>query len=203
MAIPTSSMLTRLRAGALALSSRASNSGMPEVCARRQPDDHITMQKRQRAPGQWDLRPTSLPLPEMAGPAQGNAYPGRPGWCRASWLGWVFAFEHCGVLCWVGRDRLILVEVGSRVNYTRGSERPGLSGAWKKEERMRACSIVGLLFAATVLVTIPVSPQLTPRGVELSVDQAQAVTYRRARVTARRVDRRSYRQTRRAVRRTY
>ena len=44
MAIPTSSMLTRLRAGALALSSRASNSGMPEVCARRQPDDHITMQ---------------------------------------------------------------------------------------------------------------------------------------------------------------
>ena len=68
---------------------------------------------------------------------------------------------------------------------------------------MRACSIVGLLFAATVLVTIPVSPQVTPRGVELSVDQAQAVTYRRARVTARRVDRRSYRQTRRAVRRTY
>jgi hypothetical protein len=37
--------------------------------------------------------------------------------------------------------------------------------------------------------------------VELSVDQAQAVTYRRARVTARRVDRRVYRHTRRAVRR--
>ena len=66
---------------------------------------------------------------------------------------------------------------------------------------MRACSIVGLLFAAVVLATIPVSPEVTPRGVELSVDQAQAVTYRRARVTARRVDRRDFRQTRRAVRR--
>jgi hypothetical protein len=66
---------------------------------------------------------------------------------------------------------------------------------------MRACSIVGLLFAAIVLATIPVSPQVTPRGVELSVNQAQAVTYRRARVTARRVDRRDFRQTRRAVRR--
>ena len=68
---------------------------------------------------------------------------------------------------------------------------------------MKVCSLVGLLFAATVLATIPVSPQVTPRGVELSVDQAQAVTYRRARVTARRVDRRDYRQTRRAVRRAY
>ena len=66
---------------------------------------------------------------------------------------------------------------------------------------MRAFSIIGLLFAAVVLATIPVSPQVTPRGVELSVDQAQAVTYRRARVTARRVDRRVYRHTRRAVRR--
>ena len=65
---------------------------------------------------------------------------------------------------------------------------------------MRASSIVGLLFAAVMLATIPVSPQVTPRGVELSVDQAQAVTYRRARVTARRVDRRVYRHTRRALR---
>ena len=65
---------------------------------------------------------------------------------------------------------------------------------------MRACSIVGLLFAAVMLATIPVSPQAISRGVELSVDQAQAYTYRRARVTARRVDRRDYRQTRRAVR---
>jgi hypothetical protein len=68
---------------------------------------------------------------------------------------------------------------------------------------MRASSIIGLLFAAVVLATIPVSPQMTPRGVELSVDQAQAVTYRRARVTARRTDRRDFRQTRRAVRRAY
>jgi len=66
---------------------------------------------------------------------------------------------------------------------------------------MRASSIVGLLFAAVVLTMIPVSPQVTPRGVEISVDQAQAITYRRARVTARRVDRRAYRHTRRAVRR--
>src|SRR6476469_3032310 len=33
-------------------------------------------------------------------------------------------------------------------------------------------SIVGLLFAAVMLAIIPVSPQVTPRGVELSVDQA-------------------------------
>ena len=65
---------------------------------------------------------------------------------------------------------------------------------------MRASSIVGLLFAAVVLAIMPVSPEVTPRGVELSVDQAQAYTYRRARVTARRVDRRDFRQTRRAVR---
>ena len=66
---------------------------------------------------------------------------------------------------------------------------------------MRVSSIVGLLFAAVMLAIIPVSPQVTPRGVEFSVDQAQAVTYRRARVTARRVGRREYRHTRRAVRR--
>ena len=66
---------------------------------------------------------------------------------------------------------------------------------------MRASSIVGLMFATVVLAAIPVSPEVTPRGVELSVDQAQAYTYRRARVTARRVDRRDYRYTRRAVRR--
>ena len=66
---------------------------------------------------------------------------------------------------------------------------------------MRASSIVGLMFATVVSATIPVSPEVTPRGVELSVDQAQAYTYRRARVTARRVDRRGYRYTRRAVQR--
>jgi hypothetical protein len=65
---------------------------------------------------------------------------------------------------------------------------------------VRAFSVIGLLFAAVMLAIVPVSPQVTPRGVELSVDQAQAYTYRRARVTARRVGRRDYRQTRRAVR---
>jgi len=66
---------------------------------------------------------------------------------------------------------------------------------------MRAFSIVGLLLAAVVLATIPVSPQVTSRGMELRVDEAQAVTYWRARVTTRRVVRRTYRHTRRAVRR--
>ncbi len=66
--------------------------------------------------------------------------------------------------------------------------------------RRRVFSLLGLA-ASGLLATIPVSPQVTPRGVELSVDQAQAVTYRRARVTARRVNRRAYRHTRRAVRR--
>jgi hypothetical protein len=67
--------------------------------------------------------------------------------------------------------------------------------------RRRVFSLLGLAASGLVLATIPVSPQVTPGGVELSVDQAQAVTYRRARVTARRVDRRVYRHTRRAVRR--
>ena len=68
---------------------------------------------------------------------------------------------------------------------------------------MKAWSIIGLLFAAAILATVPVSPQVTSSGVELSVDQAQGQTYRRARVTARRVGRRSYRYARRAYRRGY
>ena len=36
-------------------------------------------------------------------------------------------------------------------------------------------AIAGLLFATAIFATIPVSPQVTPRGLELSVDQAQAV----------------------------
>ena len=58
---------------------------------------------------------------------------------------------------------------------------------------MKAWTVIGLLFAATIFAMVPISPQVTPRGVELSVDQAQAITYRRARVTARRVGRRAYR----------
>jgi hypothetical protein len=54
---------------------------------------------------------------------------------------------------------------------------------------MRVWTIIGLLFTAAILATIPVSPQVTQRGVELRVDQAQAVTYGRYR----RVTRRTYR----------
>jgi hypothetical protein len=78
---------------------------------------------------------------------------------------------------------------------------PTANGGQQGVGSMKAFSIVGLLFATVVLATIPVSPQVTPRGVELTADQAQAVTYRRARVTARRVHRREYRHVRRAVRR--
>jgi hypothetical protein len=62
-------------------------------------------------------------------------------------------------------------------------------------------AIAGLLFATAIFATIPISPQVTSRGLELSVDQAQAVTYGRARRVTRPVVRRDYRYTRRAVRR--
>jgi hypothetical protein len=54
---------------------------------------------------------------------------------------------------------------------------------------MKVWSVIGLLFTAAIIATIPISPQVTPRGVELSVDQAQAITYGRYR----RVTRRAYR----------
>ena len=54
---------------------------------------------------------------------------------------------------------------------------------------MKAWSVIGLPFGA-ILATIPISPQATPRGVELRIDQAQAqITYGRYR----RVTRRAYR----------
>jgi hypothetical protein len=34
-----------------------------------------------------------------------------------------------------------------------------------------------LVFAATIFATIPLSPQVTSRGLALHVDQAQAITY--------------------------
>jgi hypothetical protein len=68
---------------------------------------------------------------------------------------------------------------------------------------MKAWSVIGLLFAAAIFATIPISPQVTPRGVEMSVDQAQAITYGRYRRVHRRVYRRSYRYARRAYRRGY
>ena len=58
---------------------------------------------------------------------------------------------------------------------------------------MKAWSVIGLLFAAAILATIPISPHVTPCGVEVSVDQAQAITYGRYRRVHRRVYRRSYR----------
>jgi hypothetical protein len=39
---------------------------------------------------------------------------------------------------------------------------------------MKAWSVIGLLFAAAIFATIPISPQVTPRGVELRVGHAQA-----------------------------
>jgi len=57
---------------------------------------------------------------------------------------------------------------------------------------MKAWSVIGLLFAAAILATIPISPQVTPRGVELSVNQAQAILGHWRRVN-RRVNRRAYR----------
>jgi hypothetical protein len=68
---------------------------------------------------------------------------------------------------------------------------------------MKAWSVIGLLFAAAIFATIPISPQVTPRGLELSVDQAQAITYGRYRRVHRRVYRRSYRYARRAYRGAY
>jgi len=60
---------------------------------------------------------------------------------------------------------------------------------------MKAWPVIGLLFAAAIFATIPISPQVTPRGVELSVNQAHAILGH-----WRRVYRRGYR---RAYRRGY
>jgi hypothetical protein len=68
---------------------------------------------------------------------------------------------------------------------------------------MKAWSIIGLLFAVAIVATIPVSPQVTSRGVELGVDQAQAITYGHYRRVHRRVYRRGYRYARRSYRRAY
>ena len=57
---------------------------------------------------------------------------------------------------------------------------------------MRVWSVIGLLFTAAIIATIPISPQVTPRGVEISVDQAQAITYGRHRRVTRRAYRRGY-----------
>ena len=67
---------------------------------------------------------------------------------------------------------------------------------------MKAWSIIGLLFAAAILATVPMSPQVTPRGsLELTIDKAEAYTYGRARRITRRTYRRGYRYARRSYRR--
>jgi len=55
---------------------------------------------------------------------------------------------------------------------------------------MKIWSVIGLLFMAAIFATIPISPQVTQRGVEVSVDQAQAATYGRNRRVNRRLLRR-------------
>jgi hypothetical protein len=44
----------------------------------------------------------------------------------------------------------------------------------RRNPAMKAWSVIGLLFGTAILATIPISPQVMPRGVELHVDQAQA-----------------------------
>ena len=56
---------------------------------------------------------------------------------------------------------------------------------------MKALSVISPLFVAAIFATVPVSPQSTPRGVELSIDKAQAITYGRYRRVSRRVYRRA------------
>ena len=55
---------------------------------------------------------------------------------------------------------------------------------------MKAWSVIGLLSTAAILATVPISPEVSLRGVELSVDQAQAQT---TQGRYRRVTRRAYR----------
>jgi hypothetical protein len=64
---------------------------------------------------------------------------------------------------------------------------------------MKAWSIIGLLFAATVFATVPISSHVARGGLKLSVDRAQADGYGRYR----RVYRRSHCYIRRAYRRGY
>jgi len=71
----------------------------------------------------------------------------------------------------------------------------------KREIPMKTGSLIALLFAGTIFAMVPISPQLTSRGVAVNIDTAQAITYGHARRVNRRMDRREFRQTRRAVRR--
>ena len=65
---------------------------------------------------------------------------------------------------------------------------------------MKAWSVIGLLSTAAILATIPISSEVSPRGVQLSVDQVQAQT---TRARSRRVTRRAYRRAPYAARPGY
>ena len=97
-------------------------------------------------------------------------------------------------------NAVIRDKVAGRIGVISAVIKDGALFAWR-----RRSSHEGLVnhCAAAILATVPVSPQVTPRGVELSVSEAQAYTYGRARRVTRRVYRRSYRYARRAYRRGY
>lgn len=54
-------------------------------------------------------------------------------------------------------------------------------------------AVIALVILAALLVSIPVSVQPTRNGLEIGISEANAITYRRARVTHRRVYRRTAR----------
>jgi hypothetical protein len=97
--------------------------------------------------------------------------------------------------CWRGNDALAVAGLFCSASVQHGSSTVLRQPSFcvKKESVMKAWSIIGLLFAAAIFATIPISPQVTPRGVELSADQAQAITYGRYRRVHRRAYRRAYR----------
>jgi hypothetical protein len=83
------------------------------------------------------------------------------------------------------------IERVSYVDHRGLQQRPACS--WRRRNPvMRVWSVIGLLFTAAIVATIPVSPQMTPRGLELSVDQAQAKTHGRYRRVTRRAYYRGY-----------
>jgi hypothetical protein len=101
----------------------------------------------------------------------------------------------------IGPDGLaVLAPVAHRPVPSRSSSGQGRLGLRelslfdppRRNPVMKAWSIVSLLFTAAILSTVPVSPQVTPHSVELSVDQAQAqATYGRYRRATRRAYRRA------------
>ena len=52
---------------------------------------------------------------------------------------------------------------------------------------MKTGSLIALLFAGTIFAMVPISPQLTSRGVRGYIDTAQAITYGHARRVNRQV----------------